>query len=122
MVLAVVDDLLFSSKIRSVAAAAGRPIVFVRNREGVIAGVREHKPDVVVLDLDRASLDPIGAIREIRSHADLEHVTLIGFGSHVHVERFAEARKAGVDLAMARSGFVAALPKIIAGAPASGDS
>ena len=114
MVLAVVDDLLFSSKIRSVAAAAGRPIVFVRKRDDVIAGIREHKPDVVLFDLDRASLDPIGAIREIRSHDDLAHVKLIGFGSHVHVEIFEEARAAGIDAAMARSGFVAALPKIVA--------
>ena len=83
MVLAVVDDLLFSSKIRSVAGAAGRPIVFVRKREDVLTGIREHKADVVLFDLDRASLDPVGAIR-------------------------------GIDVAMARSGFVTALPKIVA--------
>jgi DNA-binding NarL/FixJ family response regulator len=114
MVLAVVDDLLFSSKIRSVAAAAGRPIVFVRNRDGILPGIREHHPDVVLFDLDRGSLDPVGAIREIRSHADLAHVKLVGFGSHVHVERFAEAREAGIDMALARSGFVTALPRIVA--------
>ena len=116
MVLAFVDDLLFSSKIRSVAAAAGRPIVFVRKRDDIISAIREHKPDVVLFDLDRAPLDPMGAIREIRSHADLAHVKLVGFGSHVHVERFVEAREAGIDVAMARSGFVVALPKIVAGA------
>jgi hypothetical protein len=42
-------------------------------------------------------------------------VKLVGFGSHVHVERFAEAREAGIDVAMARSGFVVALPQIVAG-------
>jgi DNA-binding NarL/FixJ family response regulator len=115
MLLAVVDDLLFSSKIRSVAEAAGRPIVFVRKRDDILPGIREHKPDVVLFDLDRAPLDPVGAIREIRSHADLAHVKLIGFGSHVHVERLVEAREAGIDVAMARSGFVVALPKIVAG-------
>lgn len=114
MVLALVDDLLFSSKIRSVAASAGRPIVFVRKRDDVLNSIREHKPGIVLFDLDRAALDPVGAIREIRSHADLAHVKLIGFGSHVHVERFQEAREAGIDAAMARSGFVVALPKIVA--------
>jgi DNA-binding NarL/FixJ family response regulator len=114
MVLAFVDDLLFSSKIRSVAAAASRPIVFVRKRDDLVSAIREHKPDVVLFDLDRAALDPVGAIREIRSHADLAYVKLIGFGSHVHVERFQEAREAGIDLAMARSGFVTALPRIVA--------
>ena len=117
MVLAFVDDLLFSSKIRSVAEAAGQPVVFVRKRDDILSGIREHKPDVVLFDLDRAPLDPVGAIREIRSHADLAHVKLIGFGSHVHAERFVEAREAGIDSAMARSGFVAALPRIVAGGP-----
>ena len=116
MLLAVVDDLLFSSKIRGVAEAAGQPVVFVRKRDDILSSIREHKPDVVLFDLDRAPLDPVGAIREIRSHADLAHVKLIGFGSHVHAERLAEAREAGIDSAMARSGFVTALPKIVAGA------
>ena len=115
MVLAVVDDLLFSSKIRAVAKANGGQVTFVRQRAAVIDGIRTHQPDLVIFDLDRAELDPIGAIREIKSQPDLAHVKLLGFGSHVHAERFAEARAAGLDVAMARSGFVVALPQLVAG-------
>ena len=37
MVLAVVDDLLFGSKLRAAAKAAGHRIVFVRNPNEVLA-------------------------------------------------------------------------------------
>ncbi len=114
MVLAVVDDLLFSSKIRSVAAATGQTIAFVRDRAAVVSSIRERQPSLVIFDLDRDGLDPIGAIEEIRSHADLAGVKLIGFASHVHAERFTAARAAGIDVALARSGFVTALPQLLA--------
>jgi len=115
MVLAVVDDLLFSSKIRSVGLTVGRTATFVRDRASVLPGIRTHRPDVVIFDLDREELDPIGAIREIRTQDDIKRVRIIGFASHVHAERFAEAREAGIDVAMARSAFVTALPKILSG-------
>ena len=114
MVLAVVDDLLFSSKIRAVASSTGRPVAFVRDRAAIVASIRERQPSLVIFDLDRASLDPIGAIAEIRSQTDLAGVRLVGFASHVHADLFAAARAAGIDLALARSGFVTALPELMA--------
>jgi len=112
MVLAVVDDLLFGSKLRAAAGAAGRRIVFVRQRDKAIGAMREHAPDLIVLDLDRESLDPIGLIREIRAAAEWARLPLVGFASHVHGERLQEARDAGCK-AMARSAFVAALPAMM---------
>jgi CheY-like chemotaxis protein len=112
MVLAVVDDLLFGSKLRAATKAAGHRIVFVRDRDEILPAMREHHPALVVFDLDRDLLDPIGAIREIRSAADLTHARVVGFASHVHEQRLQEARDAGCE-AMARSTFVAALPDLL---------
>ena len=112
MVLAVVDDLLFGSKLRAAAGSAGRRLVFVRRHDEVLGAMREHAPDLVVFDLDRDSLDPIGLIREIRAAAEWSHVPLVGFASHVHGERLQQAREAGCE-AMARSAFVAALPGLM---------
>ena len=116
MVLAVVDDLLFSSRIRSVAGAAGSPVIFIRRSDAVLAAVREKAPDLVLIDLDRDTLDPIGVIRAIRAVTDIAQPRIVGFGSHVHVERLQDAKAAGCDQAMARSGFVAALPALMADA------
>jgi CheY-like chemotaxis protein len=113
MVLAVVDDLLFGSKLRAAAQAAGQPIVFVRQREDILGPMRAHSPDLVIVDLDRDMLDPIGAILAIRSAPEWARVSLAGFASHVHGERMQQARDAGCNQVFARSAFVAALPDLM---------
>jgi len=113
MVLAVVDDLLFSSKLRAAASAATHPIVFVRKRAEVMAAMREHRPSLVIIDLDRDALDPVGAIGEIRAASEFAAAKIVGFGSHVNTERLQAARAAGCDRPMARSAFVMALPDLM---------
>ena len=114
MVLAVVDDLLFSSKIRAVAAAAGETVVFVRNADNVTAACLEHQPRLILIDLDRDALKPADTIADIRAMpASPTSPRIVGFGSHVNVERLRAARDAGADEALARSAFVATLPALL---------
>ena len=114
MIVAVVDDLLFSSKIRSVADQAACPITFVRHADAVLTEVRDKRPRLVIVDLDRASLDPIGAVRALKAHPEVGETRIVGFVSHVHADKIAAAREAGIDVVLARSAFVAALPKLVA--------
>ena len=113
MIVAVVDDLLFSSKIRGAAEHAGRTIHFVRNPEAIVGEIREKRPAFVIFDLDRASLLPIAAIARVKADPDLAHIPLVGFVSHVHADIIDAARKAGIDQVMARSAFVAQLPQLL---------
>jgi CheY-like chemotaxis protein len=124
VVLAVVDDLLFSSKIRAVADQAGRAVTFVRSRVSVLTEIRTRSARLIILDLDRTALDPMGTIREIKAHRDLSHVVVVGFVSHVHTETIEAARQAGIDLVLARSAFVAKLPELLAstGSAAAGSA
>jgi CheY-like chemotaxis protein len=114
MVLALVDDLLFSSKIRSVAEHLGEPIAFVRTRDEVVPALIEKGARAVIFDLDRSPLDPIGAIGEIRSRDDLAHVRLLAFVRHTSAETIARARQAGADVVLARSAFFPALATLLA--------
>lgn len=116
MIVAVVDDLLFSSKIRGAAQHAGQTIHFVRSPAALIDEIREKQPGLVIFDLDRASLSPIAAIASVKAQADLVHIPLVGFVSHVHTDVIDAARRAGIDQVMARSAFVAKLPELLAGA------
>lgn len=120
MVLAVVDDLLFGSKLRAAAKHAGQPIVFARQRAEAIAALHDQPPDIVIFDLDREPLDPIGLIREIRQNPRWAGVRLAGFASHVNVDRLQQAHDAGCE-AMARSAFVSALPVLLQSPAASPD-
>ena len=127
MVLAVVDDLLFSSKIRAVAAGAGESVAFVRNPDNIAAALAEHQPRLVLIDLDRDALRPVETIAAIRATFGAANSgatsstalpapapRIIGFGAHVNVARLQAAREAGADQALARSAFVAALPSLLA--------
>jgi len=114
MVIAVVDDLMFASKIRATAAHAGAGVTFVTAREAVLPTVEEARPSLVIFDLDRDSLDPLGAVRAIRASASLGDTRLVAFVRHTSVERIAEARAAGIDRVMARSGFFPALAAMLA--------
>ena len=114
MVLALVDDLLFSSRIRAAAERTGRPISFVRSRAALLPEIAKTRPDLVIIDLDRESLDPIGAIRDVKSLADGHAVPMVGFVSHVHADLIDAARRAGCDQVLARSAFVNRLPDLFA--------
>jgi DNA-binding NarL/FixJ family response regulator len=117
MVLAVVDDLLLGSKIRAAARESGRVLAFSRDPELVLADIRARRPALVIVDLDRSALDPMGVIREIKSSPDLAAMRVVGFVSHVHADRIRDARAAGIDTVLARSAFFTSLPEILAAAP-----
>ena len=114
------DDLLFSSKIRAAAEQAACPISFVRKADAVVAEVREKRPRLIIVDLDRASLDPVGAVRALKGDPELRDTRVVGFVSHVHADKIAAAREVGIDVVLARSAFVAALPRLVAGAITGG--
>jgi CheY-like chemotaxis protein len=88
----------------------------VRKADSVVPEVREKRPQLIIVDLDRASLDPVGAVRALKGHPELRDTRVVGFVSHVHAEKIAAVREAGIDVVLARSAFVAALPKLVAGA------
>ena len=112
MVIAVVDDLLFGSKIRSAAQAAGVDISFVHGREAVATAIRDGDPDLVLVDLEGQSGNAIEMIRLIRAETG-PRVRIVAFGSHVNVDRLQAAKQAGCDQALARSAFVKVLPNLL---------
>jgi len=113
MILALVDDLLFSSKIKAAAEAASNQLLFVRDRSAMIDAIRAHRPQVVIVDLDRSSLSPIDFIRDVRAQGDVAKTRIVGYVSHVKVDVIESARAAGIDQVLARSAFVTALPRLV---------
>ena len=112
MVIAVVDDLLFSSKIRAVAQATGARVTFARSRDAAIAAAGQA-PALVIFDLDPRTGDVIETIRLMREACG-PATRMIGFGAHVNVDHLQAAREAGCDEAIPRSAFVVALPDLLA--------
>lgn len=97
MVLAVVDDLMFTSKIRAAAKGVGATVSFARSREATLAAVREQQPSLVVFDLDNPRTDPVGTIAALKADVATQ-----------------AARAAGADDVLARSAFTQRLPELLA--------
>jgi CheY-like chemotaxis protein len=116
MILVAVDDLLFSSKIRATAKAAGVELTFARTPAEILARSRELAPSLVILDLNSERADPIGTVADMKKDPALAGIRTVGFVSHVHTDIIHAARSAGVDDVMARSAFAAQLAEILASA------
>jgi CheY-like chemotaxis protein len=113
MVLAVVDDFLFRSKIRTTAKQAGVEITFSKTADEVLEQARALKPSLVILDLNSAVLSPIETIAALKSDPGLSSIPTLGFVSHVDAARISAARAAGADEVMARSAFAGNLAEIL---------
>jgi DNA-binding NarL/FixJ family response regulator len=115
-VLALVDDLMFLSRIREAGRGAEVEVRTVRTSEALVAACRESRPALVLADLDSARLPVIAAIETLRAQTDPAHVKVVGFVSHMNADRARLGREAGCTLVLARSAFVQDLPELLRGA------
>src|SRR5262245_42050054 len=103
MILAIVDDLMFASKIKTAANQLGVPVVFARSKEAALDEMRKGAPTRVIFDLNSARTDPLGIVGAMKQDPALASLPTIGFVSHVRADIINAARQAGVDEVMARS-------------------
>jgi DNA-binding NarL/FixJ family response regulator len=116
MIVAIVDDLLFGSKIRAAAEAAGRRVTFVRHGGRVEDAARVAGASLVIVDLaGSGAADAIRAVRALEG----PRIPIVAFASHLRADLIAEARAAGADRVLARSAFVTELPTLVTGSGAA---
>ena len=113
MILAVLDDLLFTSKIRAAAGQLAAKVVFARSSAAALDEMRKARPSLVIFDLNNPRTDPLGTVRAMKSDAALAGIPTLGFVSHVQVELIEEARAAGMTEVLARSAFAGNLGEIL---------
>ncbi|HUK34552.1 MAG TPA: hypothetical protein VLV86_11605 [Vicinamibacterales bacterium] len=116
MVLALVDDLMFRSKIKSAATPLGVTVTFAGSRDAALASMQRDAPALVILDLNNPRTDPLGTVAAMKQDAALSTIRTVGFVSHVDANTIGAARAAGVDEVLARSAFTMALPDLLSGA------
>src|SRR6266700_2755925 len=84
-VLAVVSDLFFSAKINEAAKRAGVTLEYVTAEKDVLEKARSN-PALIILDLNFDAVRPVELIGKLKGDADLKHISLIGYLSHVQTE------------------------------------
>ncbi len=112
-VLIAVDDLFFASKITETAQRLGIPLLFARSQDEVIARALSEKPALLIVDLNSTRCNPLETISQIKEDADLRHIPIVGFLSHIQADLKVKATMVGCDRVMPRSVFAAHLPKIL---------
>jgi CheY-like chemotaxis protein len=113
MILVVADDLLFRSKISTVAKALGVVVRAATTPDAAITRAREDRPTLVLIDLDGQGPAPFDVLDRFARDADLRTLKTIGFVSHVHTELVQKARALGIGAVLARSAFVAQLRDLL---------
>lgn len=120
MLLLHCADLIFTTRIRAEASAAGATVGVARTLE-LLRSKLESIGDassgaaalrLVIVDLDAP--DAIEAVRTAAAHASRPRV--VAFVSHVRGDLAAAAREAGAGEVLARSAFVGRLPALVSGA------
>ena len=114
-VIAAVDDMFFASKIKETAKALGMVVSFPRTLTTLVSLAGDQLPDLIVVDLHNARLDPIELATELKASEALRSVPLLGFFSHVNVALQRQAVEAGYDEVLPRSLFARDLAQILAG-------
>lgn len=113
MILAIVDDLMFVSKIRTAAVQGGVSVSFARSSAAALDEMRKTPPSLVIFDLNNPRTDPLGTVAAMKADPALAAIPTVGYVSHVQAELIEAARQAGVGEVLARSAFSERLPAIL---------
>ena len=111
-VVALVDDLMFVSRIREAARGQGLDVRTVRQIPDLLDACREDAR-LVLMDLDSARLPVMEALSTICADPAFSGLQVVGFFSHVHADRGRQARAAGCTHVLPRSAFVEQLPVLL---------
>ena len=114
LIVTLVDDMFFNSKINSAAAECGRRIERIKSK-GQLETVAENLPSLILIDLNSDRFDPIQTIQFLKSHDELKEIPIVSFVSHVQTDLINAARTAGCDYVLPRSVFTQTLKEIITG-------
>jgi ActR/RegA family two-component response regulator len=113
MILAVLDDLMFSSKIKTAANHLGVDLRFSRSVTGALEAMRNTPTSMVIFDLNSERIGPLAIVAAMKKDPALATIATVGFASHVHTDVINAARQAGVGEVLARSAFALQLGDIL---------
>jgi len=109
IILALVRDLIFASRITATARAQGVDVRLLRDP----AALGAERGSRLIVDLNQpGALEAAAAWKS--AHPAAREV--IGFVSHVDADIIAAARAAGIDQVLARSAFATKLPDLLSAA------
>jgi len=113
VVLGLVRDLFFRSKLDAVAESAGIELFYASDLEAATRQCTAHNPSLILVDLSDAAFPAASTAERVRTAAP--EARIVGFASHVDLKPLRAAKDAGFASALSRSEFTAKLPELLRG-------
>jgi len=110
MIVAILNDLIFISKIKETALQLNKKIIFIRNYNELNDFLVKNEKlnyeniNLFIIDLNFIDIKPLETIQKIKNLEELKNKKIIGFCSHVQVELIQKGKKLGIEV-MPRSLF-----------------
>ena len=111
--LAFVADLIFASRVKGAAQAAGVAAEVLQSADRVLERARARRPPVVLVDLEARGGAGVELVRRLKADAATAEVPVVAFASHQNADVIQAARAAGAERVLARSAFVKSLPELL---------
>lgn len=105
LVLVVVSDVFFYTKIRDALRPQGYVLERARSQEDVLEKAAALRPVAVILNMNEEKLDPFRALEQIRGDDRLKTVPVLAFANHEEVETWRRAKELGVTKIVSRNEF-----------------
>ena len=109
--LAIVEDLVFRSKLEEAAAAVHAQLEIVNDTDAALRQLAEAPKTLVLVDLNWSAGDAVVLVTTLRQAAP--SAMIVGYYSHVQAELHARAIAAGCSIVLPRSVFVQRLPELL---------
>ncbi|MGH7625461.1 MAG: hypothetical protein ACREOJ_09100 [Gemmatimonadaceae bacterium] len=113
VVLVVISDLLFRSRIDDVARRLGVPLRVAKSVTQLERHLAAGAPAMAIVDLEIDTMDPAETVTRIRNAAGGADTRLIAFAGHTNLDAIRAGRAAGAGVVLARSAFVTQLPALL---------
>ena len=112
LVVALINDLIFGTKIVSTGSSLGVSVATLHSVAEVERAMAQSRVSLLIVDLNSAGDAAIDAVRA--AAGNVSRPRIVAFVSHIDVDLAERARTAGADDVMPRSRFSQTLPQILA--------
>lgn len=96
-VLLVEDNYDNFEMVRFLLERAGYTVIGARNGREALTAAKEHKPDVILMDLSLPEMDGWEAAREIKNDPEIANIPLIALTAHTLPGDRKKALESGFD-------------------------
>ncbi len=110
-ILVIEDNELNMKLVRTILQIENYKTLEAANAEEGISLAREHKPDLILMDIQLPGMDGLSATKVIKEDPDLRQIPIVALSGHALAFHEAEARDAGCIGYIAKPYSVKALLK-----------